>query len=210
MLVDTGMPVGWPDIRRQLRAALGSRTLTHLFPTHPETPHMGNLELLAEEHPEAVIVGDLRNYHLYLPHLVDRMRAATPGDAIDLGGRSVHLTEAPIHDLPNTMWGYDSVSAILFTADAYAYSHAHGAGECALTSEELAPGPTPEDALSVIQRALHWPRYVDTEHVRARLDPYLKRYPPAGVAPAHGGFVTEPERLTEVYYRALAQIRELA
>jgi glyoxylase-like metal-dependent hydrolase (beta-lactamase superfamily II) len=86
MLIDTGMPAGWPELARQLELALDGQALTHLLPTHPEVPHMGNLVALVDRYPEAAVVGDLRDYHLFLPGLGER--ASHRGRAVDRPGRA--------------------------------------------------------------------------------------------------------------------------
>jgi hypothetical protein len=117
----------------------------------------------------------------------------------------VLITRAPIHDLPNTRWAFDERSRTLFTSDAFAYSHPHRAGECALMSHELGDRPTPEDSAFVVRNALHWPRFVPAEGVIEELRACLARFAPVGIAPAHGGFVTEPERLGKIYEAALRE-----
>jgi hypothetical protein len=119
------------------------------------------------------------------------------------------MVPAVVHDLQNTLWGYETPHRILFVSDGYPYTHEHEAGQCALTSEELPATPRAEDTGPVIEGALGWTRYVDAELVIRDIDELLECYPPALIAPAHGGVVTNPDELTEVLKAGLRRINEL-
>jgi flavorubredoxin len=205
-LIDTGLPFSWDELKGQLRDVLGGRPIDYVFATHPESPHMGNTGPLLEMFPDAQLIGDLRNYHLYYPKLTHRFAHKREGDEIDLGGRRLIMVPAAVHDLKNTLWGYDTLHEILFVSDGYPYTHEHEAGQCALTSEELPYTPVPEDTGPVIEGALGWTRHVDAELVIADVLDVLRRYPPRIVAPAHGGVVTNPAELTEVFKGGLRRI----
>jgi flavorubredoxin len=202
-LVDTIPPFGWPVFRQQLAQALDGRALDFIFPTHPEMPHMGNVEPLMRDHPKARLVGDLRNYELYHPELVDRMQPMKAGNSLDLGDMTLLLVPAAVHDLPNTLWAYVPERRILFVSDGYPYTHEHLAHECAMTSEELSDLPTPDDTRVVIEGALNWTRHVDAETTIGDLDALLAAYPPAIIAPAHGGVITNPREVTETFKTGL-------
>jgi len=207
VLVDTAMPYGWTALRRELAEVLAGRTLDYVFPTHPEAPHMGNLGPLIEAYPRLTVVGDLRNYHLYHPGREARMRTMRAGEVLSLGDRVLEITEAPIRDLPNTLWGYERTARILFLSDAYPYTHEHEAGQCDLLAEELPRMPEAADTRLVIERALSWTRHVRAEKAIAALDAYLATHPVAIIAPAHGGVITEPAAMTRVFHARLRSIR---
>jgi flavorubredoxin len=206
VLIDTAMPYGWEDIRNQLRDVLRGRTLDYIFPTHPEAPHMGNTGPLLEEYPEALIVGDLRNYHLYFPAQEWRFRPKRIGESLDLGGRRLLFVAAVVHDLPNTMWGYDPDHQLLFVSDGYPYTHDHKSGECALTSDELSEPPSVEDTLRVIQGALNWTAYVDAEITIASLEQFMSGHPTRLIGPTHGGVITNPRLVTETFKSGLRRV----
>jgi flavorubredoxin len=208
-IVDTGQPQHWPALEKQLEKALGGRTLDYIFPTHPEFVHFGLLPYWLRKFPKARAIGDMRNFDLYFPDLVDRFDTVRPGDAIDLGGRSLLIVEAIIHDIPNSLWAYDTGSGTLFASDAFAYSHAHNAGECALTSSELPPNL--DDVAMTISSALHWARYVDDvdalfEHVHE----FGAEHPIRAIAPAHGSFVLDPQMMLELLPQGFREARHRA
>src|SRR5688572_5692640 len=100
-LIDTSNPAFWPELKDQFVQAIQGRRLDYVVPTHPEGPHVGNLARILDMYPEARVVGDLRNYHLYFPGYVDRFDFLAIGDEIDLGDRALQLTKGVMHDLPN-------------------------------------------------------------------------------------------------------------
>ncbi len=207
VLVDTGMPYGWLKLKDELLQVLNGRPLDYIFPTHPEAPHMGNIGPLMEIFPDMKIAGDLRNYHLYYPGWEDKFITMRAGDSLDLGGRRLMALHAVIHDIPNTLWGYEPDQQILFVSDAYPYTHDHEVGECALTSEELPYKVKPEDTSTVIGFALSWARHVDADKVIVPLRKLLRDYPVRLIAPAHGGVITNPDELTDVFEQGLRKVR---
>lgn len=208
-LVDTVMPMGWPALKRDLARVLGGRTLDYIVPTHPEAPHMGNIEPLIAEYPNARIFGDMRNYHLFFPHLKKNCDHAKVGDTIDLGNRRLELTKAIIHDLPNTYWIYEPDIEFLCVGDGYPYTHDHEHGQCAMTSEELPAPIRPEDTSIVISRALNWAKYVDASGMMSELREFLREHPVSFVGPSHGGVITNVPAVTDVMDQGLASARGL-
>jgi flavorubredoxin len=208
-IVDTGQPQHWPEIERQLERALDGRMLDYVVPTHPEYVHFGLLPFWLDKYPEARAVGDIRNFDLFFPDLVDRLELRVPGDILDLGDRELLFVEAFVHDLPNTLWAYDTGSQVFFTSDAFAYSHAHNAGECALTSLELPPNL--DDVAMTISSALHWARYVDdVDAFFARIRTFMDEHPVAAIAPTHGSFVLDPENMMELLPKGFIEARHRA
>ena len=138
---------------------------------------MGNIGPLLDTYPGLRIIGDLRNSHLYYPRALERMQTVRAGDSLDLGGRRVQFVRAFVHDLPNTLWGYDPDEGILFVSDAYPYTHDHEVGQCALTSEELPGEIRPEDTSIVIGRALNWAHYVDAAGMMRELRHFFDSHP---------------------------------
>ena len=206
VLVDTGMPLGWQRLRSEILHALEGRPLDYIFATHPEAPHMGNAGPLMAMFEDLVLVGDLRTYHLYFPGQDHRFRHLNAGESLDLGGRRLEMVPALVHDLPNTLWGYEPDAQILFVSDAYPYTHDHDAGQCAMISSELPRAPRAEDTSRVIEGALNWTRFVDPEVIAQELDCFLDRYPTRVIAPAHGAVTIEPAVLTEVFKSGLRRV----
>jgi flavorubredoxin len=191
-LVDTGHPRDWPVLEAQLEEALAGRSLDYVFPTHLELPHYGNLQRLMAKFPGCVAAGAVRGLHLYYPELAGRARPSRVGDGLDLGGgRGLRVVEAVLRDLPDTLWAVEPASGVLFVSDGLAHFH-HVPGECALTTEELAEPPAPENYARLRDQAFYWMRYADVEGCVDEVEALLSRCGARVLAPAHGCVVTRP------------------
>ena len=75
-LVETGHPKDFPVIERHINElfARGVAPLKYLFVTHQETPHCGGLGRILKTHPEAMLCGDVSDYHLAFPQYEHRMQ----------------------------------------------------------------------------------------------------------------------------------------
>lgn len=195
MLVDTGHPGHWPEVSKALRAALGDRKLDYIFPTHAELPHAGLLPKLMEVYPDALCVGDMRDWHLYYPELVDRMRHANVGDYVSLGDRNVCFVPAVWRDIPNTLWAFEDTDRVLFVSDSFAYLHYHHPGESDYFTSEM---PLPEVGMIQFfnERALQWTRFTDVQTTFGDADFLMETLKPRIIAPAHGGIIDNPEIIT--------------
>lgn len=214
ILIDTGNVEHWAVISEHLDDILDGRPIDYLFPTHPEIAHAGNLARLMERHPDAVVVGDVRDYHVYFPEYAHRLKAVAVGDSISLGGDSRFVVlPAPIRDLPSTVWGYETSRQIMFVGDGLAYVHprpeatefdvpVHRRGECGLLDRELPTDVTVDAAEFVTRAALPWSRYADASAIFDELDALLRAYPSAMVAPGHGNVITDPEHVARVLREA--------
>ena len=194
LLVDTGHPKDWASIEAQLDrlAARGLPPVELVFPTHAEVPHAANLGRILNKYPEAVAVGDVRDYHLFFPEFADRLVPREAGDRIDLGGTELLLLEAAIKDLVTSLWAYDTGSQTLFPGDGFAYMHHHEAGECWRTAEEVPDLPIPAFTALFNSYALYWTRFTDIEPYIEAVDEVLERYPTSVIAPGHGSPILDP------------------
>ena len=214
LFVDTGNVEHWSTISKHLDGILGDRPIDYLFPTHPEIAHAGNLARLLDKYPDAVVVGDVRDYHLFFPEHADRLRTVAVGERLDLGGGSEFVVlEAPIRDLPSTTWGYETSRRVMFVGDGLAYVHprpeadafdvpTHRRGECGLLDRELPIDVTPNEAEFVTRAALPWSRYTDATRMFDRLDELLEEYPCELIAPGHGNVITQLDKVVSVIREA--------
>lgn len=216
LLVDAGLPALWGELSRALDEILGDRQLDWVIPTHPEVAHAGDLHRLLAKYPQLAVGGDVRDYHLYYPDLVERFHTLPAGTQLELGG-GLRFTVLPalIKDLPNSVWGYESRSRVLFTADGISYTHhlppddaddddlvLHLPGECTLTSSELGAAPRPEQASFITRASLYWTRYVPMDRFFAAFAELRERHPVAILAPAHGNVVTNLDEVLPVIEEA--------
>jgi flavorubredoxin len=195
LLVDTGNPKDWLAVERQLRGLLadGRPPLRYIVTTHTEVPHAGNLGRFLNAFPGAVAVADVRDLHLVFPRFADRLRQASAGDVLDLGGgHTFEFVPAVIRDLATSLWGYAAAQQVLFTGDGFAYMHHHSAEECGLVAEEMPDLPLGEFSAVFNSYALYWTRYTDIRPSFDRLDALMERYPTRLIAPGHGSPLRDP------------------
>ena len=187
MLVETGHPKDFPIIEKHLEKILEKAPpLKYLFITHQETPHSGGLGRVMSRYPEAILCGDISDYHLVVPQYADRMRSMRQGDTIDLGGRGFMAVEPVIRDLRSTWWGFETKNRVLFPGDGFAYSHYHEDGHCGLTAEEAVSLDLPDVASTFADLALFWTKFVKMERYIERMNVVLKELDVRMIAPTHG------------------------
>jgi flavorubredoxin len=187
ILIETGHPKDFPIIEKQLRELLATRApLKYLFVTHQETPHSGGLGRVLARYPDAILCGDMSDYHLAFPKFADRMMFMTLGDEIDLGGRSFVAVEPVIRDLRTTWWGFDSKERVLFPGDGFAYSHYHEDGHCGLLAEEAISLDLADASAVFADRALFWTKFTDMPLYVDRLQWLCDELKIKVIAPTHG------------------------
>jgi flavorubredoxin len=117
---------------------LEGRSLDYVFVSHQEIPHTGNLGRLLRTYPNAIAVGDVRDYHLFHPEIeLSRLVQMRHGDELDLGDRRIVFLDALWKDLSGTMWAYDTRLKMLFSADAFGYIHRDDENICATMLHEM-------------------------------------------------------------------------
>lgn len=192
LLVETGHPKDFPHIERQLNELLAGRPpLKYLFITHQETPHSGGLARVMSRYPEAVLCGDVSDYHYVIPQWVDRMQSMERGEEIDLGGRSFRVVEPVIRDLRTSWWGFETRDRVLFPGDGFAYSHYHEDGHCGLTAEEAISLDLPDVSSTFANLALFWTKFADMKKYTERLNEVLEELNVKMIAPTHGLPITD-------------------
>lgn len=203
-LVDTGHPAMWEELDRQLDDFLEGKPIDYIFPTHPEVPHAGLLGEWLRKYPKSVVVGDVRDYHLFFP---DEARAGRfldfrEGEALDLGDRHLVFYPAIWRDMPTSLWAYDTKSEVLYSSDAFGFLHPHSAGQCDLLMSEQ-PLPNLELAQFFNTAALHWTQYTDVPATYADIDEIISRTKPKMIAPAHGALIDDVEAVVPFFKESM-------
>lgn len=202
-LVDTGHPVHWRDIERDVEIFLDGRPIDYIFITHGELPHAGLISQWFEKYPEAIALGDIREYPLYYPEYVSRFVNVQAGEHIDLGDRRLVFVPAIWRDLATTLWAFDTKDRILFVSDGFGFLHYHKRGECDRMTSEMPP-PDAMMMRFLNERALYWTVHADVRATFGDLDEMLRRLKPAYIASAHGGIVDNYEFMTELFKDGMA------
>ena len=203
VLIDTGHTKDAANVAAYVRSVVGD-DLTYIFPTHEEYPHAGALASLLEEFPKALVTGETRNFHLYLPdqYTPERFIQSELGDIIDLGGRNLHVLPALMKDLQPSYWAYDDGDQALFVSDGFAFSH-HEASECVKLTSELETLPTAKDARIIMDVALYWSRFSENSETSRELRKMLNAYPTKIICASHANVITEPDVLLRLMEEAL-------
>ncbi len=187
LLVETGHPKDFAHIEKQMKHLLiGRPPLKYLFITHQETPHSGGLARVMNRYPEAVLCGDVSDYHYVVPQYADRLRSMDRGETIELGGRGFQIVEPVIRDLRTSWWGLETRDKVLFPGDGFAYSHYHEDGHCGLFAEEAISLDLPDASSTFAEFALFWTKFADMECYVARLKEVIKELDVQTIAPTHG------------------------
>jgi flavorubredoxin len=203
-LVDTGHPITGDEVSEQLDAFLGDEPVRFIFPTHPEIPHAGLLSRWLRKYPDAIVIGDARDYQLYYPDEVAQGRFwhFAAGEALQLADRRLTFVPAIWRDLPTTLWLHDDFLETLFVADAFAFLHPHNAGECdKLTSERDSPSLVMAQFFN--NAALFWTRVADVAATFPDIDELLRRLSPRLIAPAHGAVCDSVDELVPFFKQSM-------
>ena len=211
MLVDTGYPKDWRVVEAQLDVLLerGVPPVTWICPTHNEVAHAGNTGRLLRKFPQATVRGDIRDYHLYFPDLVDRFEGAAIGSELDLGGRRLVFEEATFKDLVTTLWLWDERERVLFTGDGFSYAHYHPVDRCGRTAEELDEAALPALTALFSHAAFYFTKHTDLAPLVERFERQLARLGPTTIAPGHGCPITDPAATVPKAIRGLRLGQEL-
>jgi flavorubredoxin len=222
LMFDTCQPENWEAQSEQLDRVLGDRPLDYVMPSHQEIGHAANTERLMRKYPDAKLVGDVRDYHLYISDAAERSQATLRGSTIDLGGGyRVRVLDAPIKDHPATVWAYEESQQVLFCADGFGFVHSahlrgaqtedvevpgmHAPGECALLTSELGAlgtPPTPEDVAFATRGALYWSRYADVGPFLKKVRRLFDTIPIRLLAPSHGNVIDNIDEIVPVVEEA--------
>lgn len=121
VLVDTGMSAVRSDFMRELKTAIDPVDLRWIWITHTDMDHLGNLESVLAEAPNARVVTTyigMAKMGLHgLP--LDRVYLLNPGQLLDIGDRKLLAVTPPTFDAPETTGLFDQKTGTLFSADCF-------------------------------------------------------------------------------------------
>jgi metallo-beta-lactamase superfamily protein len=219
LMFDTGAPGNWTSVRNDLDRILGDRPIDILIPSHPETPHTGNMARMLDKYPNCRALGNITDYHILYPDHASRLESFPLHTPIPLGGgMEFVLVDAVVKDLPNTVWGYEKREQVMFVADAFAYQHhseqmsddedepLHQPGECRLLLSEMPTVPAVEQATHLTRGSLSWTSHMDAGEVLDSMHDMFRRYPTKYIAPTHGNIVDDFELMFPIMREAYTRV----
>ncbi len=106
-----------------IKAVLGDRKPDYLIIQHMEPDHSANINLFAENYPEAKIVASKKAFAMMLQfygsEYADRQIVVGEGDTLSLGSHELTFVTAPMVHWPEVIVTYDSKDKVLFSADGF-------------------------------------------------------------------------------------------
>ena len=210
ILIDCGSHLHRAAIMAELDELIGDNIPGHIFLTHSELPHAGNLQAVVERWPEIHVITSniLLKYIEIAPIMpLDQISEIQSGGPLPFSGRDLHFVNALLKDQPGSQWIYEPTHGALFTGDAFGYYHP--AEICELFSDEIEAG-IPEAYFREDHRVtFRFLRSTVPEKLNAVLDGVFARYDIRIIAPTHGNAIRAavPEHLNRLK-QALAYVSE--
>lgn len=123
-VMDTVDPRKGDEWFENLRTALAGRQPDYLVVQHLEPDHAGNIAKAMELYPQMQVVASDKALKMMPQFFCNtqfegRTIGIKEGDALSLGGRTLHFVMAPMVHWPEVMVSYDSTDKVLFSADGF-------------------------------------------------------------------------------------------
>jgi flavorubredoxin len=183
VLVDTGLHQDRGAFQREIESIVDPTDLQWIWLTHPDQDHVGSLQDLLEAAPRARLITTflgvgILNLFMELP--MERLYLLNPGEALDIGDRSLHCLKPPIFDNPATTAFYDDRTAALFSSDCFGALLQEPAAEAAA----IPLAARREGQLRWATVDAPWLQFVEPARLAAELD-QIRALRPAHILSAH-------------------------
>ncbi|HUR14248.1 MAG TPA: MBL fold metallo-hydrolase [Mycobacteriales bacterium] len=122
VLIDTGLPSSSPEFLDALWSTVDPADLRWVYLTHPDRDHTGSLMKVLEAAPQARVVTTFIGLGILgidFPITPDRVYLLNPGQALDVGDRSLTCFRPPVFDSPATTGFQDSSTGTMFSSDCF-------------------------------------------------------------------------------------------
>lgn len=105
-------------------AAAGSQSIDYLVVQHMEPDHSSMLDSFLHNHPETILVLTKQAAKMVTQFFEDcdldgRTMVVTDGDTLEIGNHKLTFATAPMVHWPEVMVTYDTLTGVVFTADAF-------------------------------------------------------------------------------------------
>lgn len=181
VLIDTGMPVSRPDFLEAVWSTVDPADLRWIYLTHPDRDHTGSLTEVLAAAPQARLVTTFLGYGIlgldyHIPP--DRLHLLNPGQALDVGDRTLRAFRPPVFDSPATTGFYDELTGVCFTSDCFGGP----AGSAAEAEAEDIAELHPDDLLAAqrlwVTVDSPWVASLDQRRFSGSLEPLRRLNPP--------------------------------
>jgi glyoxylase-like metal-dependent hydrolase (beta-lactamase superfamily II) len=189
VLVDTGLHQDRGAFQDALGSVIDPADLRWIWLTHPDQDHVGSLRDILEAAPQARLITTFLGFgilSLFMELSPTRLYLLNPGEALDIGDRTLHCIKPPIFDNPATTAFYDDRTGALFSSDCFgALLQAPAEEAAAITLEERREGQLRWATIDA-----PWLHKVESSRLAADLDEIRALRPEyvlsAHLPPAHG------------------------
>lgn len=121
VLVDTGFAILREGFIKELSALIDLNDLRWIWLTHTDADHVGNLEPVLREAPNARLITTFLGMGKLglLQQPVDRAYLLNPGQRLNIGDRELVAMHPPVYDAPETTGFFDTRTRTLFSSDCF-------------------------------------------------------------------------------------------
>lgn len=123
VLVDTGLPGSQATFVDAVRSVIDLRELSWIWLTHPDRDHLGALDTILAQAPQARLVCTFATagyLALQQPIPEERITLIEPGESLPVGGgRQLRALRPPLYDNPMTVGFLDSGNGACVSADCF-------------------------------------------------------------------------------------------
>jgi len=201
VLVDTGLAACREDFMAHLRRTVDPAALRWIWITHADADHIGNLQAVLAEAPQATVVTTfLGMAKMGLQGIaLERVHLLNPGQELQLGDRRLKAVSPPTYDAPETTGLFDVSTRTLFSADCFgALMEAPAESAAAMSESALRDGCIAWATLDA-----PWLGLVGSAELAATLDP-IRHLKPASILGSH---LPPAEGLNEILFSHLDAAR---
>ena len=207
ILIDCGSHLHRAKLMAELDDLLAGAVPGHIFLTHSELPHSGNLQMVAEKWPQIQVwVSNVLLPYIELAPVLPlgQITAVIPGTIFEFGERKLEFVDALLKDQPGSQWLYDSVTKTLFTGDGFGYYHTPE--QCELFSDEMEGGITVGQLRPYHHNAFRFLRWVIPERLNADMTRMFGKRDVQIVAPIHGNAIRDVDVVVDRLQTAVHEI----
>ncbi|MET9730439.1 MBL fold metallo-hydrolase [Streptomyces sp. NPDC006458] len=122
VVIDTGLGLPDRDFLEVVGSVLDPADVRWIWLTHPDRDHTGGIFDLLEAAPEARVVTTFLSAGIMScerPLPLDRLYLLNPGQALDVGDRTLTGFRPPLFDNPATVALFDDQSGVCFSSDCF-------------------------------------------------------------------------------------------
>jgi len=208
LLFDAGSHVHKAGLMKELEELLEGVAPSHVFLTHTELPHTGNIGAILETWPQAkLVVSSAILPHVELPWWVeaDQILYGYAGTNETYGGRAISFLDGILKDQPGTHWMFDERTGALFSADAFGYLYPQQADT--KFDDEFDDGLPVDWLRRYHASAFRFLPLVSAEKVIADIAKVFAKREVRVIAPTHGNAIRgDVKRYVNSFNQAMSEI----